>query len=246
MPRDIDFYGQDVTDEQVAIDTAEVIDSTTYYTGFLDEIAANSILGIVNPDYGIYTAASGGGTRFLVKQVDILPTDSDPGTGSPPDLAIDIRSGKLYSTVSQTVYATYLGHGSVPRASSAAAAASGYIIDIPIVGLVGSSNVDVHIEKPYEALRLTKYQIINPPQGGMVPSGGATLHARNWSALDGDGTDDTAVMTISGGTRNSDWQDLQVTPGTDPLIVPTSKKLVLNVQTANIANLLVRLRHEPA
>lgn len=99
-----DRYGADITDEAIACTESVTINATTYYRGRAAQLAALSVLGSTSPTYGVWTAASMGGTRLTVVAAPGVPASSS-------EIAWDCVAGWLYSTISRTVYGRYRAHG---------------------------------------------------------------------------------------------------------------------------------------
>lgn len=233
------LQGAAIVDEAVACTTSATFDATPYYVGRLAQMPALSILGISDPDYGAWTATSKGGTRFLVALRPGLPSDSDSGTGSPPDLVVEPATGLVVSTISQTVYFRYLAFGTFNL--GAVAAAAPYVVQATIFGVLENGVSQDHWRsKWHENLRITKAEIVAPWTGGMPPaSGTATLHVRNYKSSDS--ADESRDVTIDAGDASGGWQTLS-----SPLVVTTSQDLVIHGDGKDSSNLIVNLLHEPA
>lgn len=241
MPRDYDPQGLEILDEAVACTTSVIINATTYYKGRLAELPERSLLGISDPDYGAWTAVSKGGTRFLNIQFSAVPTDSNPGTGSPPDLAVDTLTGEVYSTVSQTVYFRYVGHGStILAADLGAGAASSFVIPIHIPAVLpDGSAVDHVVMRWHSDLRITKALIVAPITGGYPPNASMTLRLRNYASADT--PDQSRDMAMSAGNDHSGWLTLS-----SPITITTTQDLVINGDGQDAENLTIYLLHEDA
>lgn len=240
MPRDYDPQGTAITDEAVACDTSVTINATTYYKGLLAEVPGQSLLGISDPDYGVWTAASKGGTRFEIVQFPVVPAESDPGSASPPDLAVDLAAGVLYSTDNRSVYVRYVGHGSPIRAADlGGGAASSYDIKLPTIeGMLDDGDERDHLRlKWHSNLRITKAMIVAPVTGGM--SATLTLRLRNY--ISSDTPDQSRDIAMSAGTDNTGWLTLS-----SPIEITTSQDLVINGDGKNAQNLSIYLLHEAA
>lgn len=238
MP-DFNVSGAAVTDEAVACTESVTINSTTYYRGKLDQMPGLAVLGNTDPDYGAWSATSKGGTRFLVVERPGLPEDSDTGTGSPPDLALDIASGLVYSTTSQTVYFRYLGFGDFLVNETAADQKEVITIHIPGV-LPSGSSPDHYYGRWHKDLRITKAEIVIPGTGGMGANANTTLYLRDYDLADGVGNQRNITLNSSV-TTSTGWQTLS-----SPLEITTAGKFVINGDGKNAANLIINLLHEPA
>lgn len=226
--------GADVTDEAIACTTSRVIDSTTYYVGRIAQVPAASILGSSDPDYGIWTAVSKGGNRFTVI-ADAVPSDSSGGS---PDIVIDVSTGEVFSTISQTVYARYVGHGTYNAGSSSSS--SGYMIPLNIPGTMPDGSTTDHITvEPPEDWRITKYNIVVPIQGGQQPSGAITLSLRN--ATGGGGSAATDTLDLGTGVNESGWTTLST-----PFAITTSQAATIRGDGKGAQGIQVLLWHEPA
>lgn len=93
--------GADITDESIACATEYVYGGTTYYLGYMEEM---SNLSITDPlsSYGVYSAISGGGTKYTITESTIPAGDT---------ILFDVSAGALVSASSRTVYANYKGFG---------------------------------------------------------------------------------------------------------------------------------------
>lgn len=243
MPTVYNGQGEDVIDEVVALTTSITIGATTYYEGRLEQWHAPSVYGSTDPDYGAWSAASKGGTRFRVNELAdaAVPTDSDTGTGSPPDLTLDPASGVMRSTVSQSVYVRYVGLGEhVVASAPAAASAFPYVIAMPIPAILPTGvELDHYIEAVAADVRLTHYQIIAPPTGGLGPAGtDATLKLRDY--LDG-GSGESRDIVLGVGDTHTGWVALS-----SPLEVSAGGLLVIHGDGKDSENIVVKVRHVPA
>lgn len=240
MPEIYNGQGEDVIDELVAITTAVTVGGSPVYEGRLEQWHVGNVYGMTDPDYGIWTDPSKAGTRFQVNELggDVPPTDSDPGSGSPPDLTLDPASGIVRSTISQSVRARYIGLGKHVLAASAAAGEAPRTLDLPIKGGMKSGTTkDHYIEEMVEDVRLTKYQIV-VPTGSMGPSATATLRLRDY--LDG-GSGESRDMTLNAGVSHTGWQAIS-----PPLEIAAGSLLVVNGDGKNAQAPVIKVYHEPA
>lgn len=94
--------GHDVTDEKVVCSLPVVIGETTYYAGYLQELAGEQFIGLLSDEYGAWTAVDQGGDRFLVVQGGVPGAD---------DACVDRTTGRVLCTVeNQTLYFRYVGY----------------------------------------------------------------------------------------------------------------------------------------
>ena len=114
--KDFSVSGEDRTDERVACTEAIVINSTTYYRGYLSYIGNRNIAGNTSATYGVWTAASKDGDRL-----NVLISGPPSGATEPTDvntISYDPQNGMAYTTTSRTVYFRYRGHGPLVHANS--------------------------------------------------------------------------------------------------------------------------------
>lgn len=103
------------SDEKIQCTESITINAVEYFRGYLSYLPNKSIGGNSDPDYGIWTAASKGGSRVNVLTGFVSGQTGSGGlpTSDPGEIAVDVQNGQVYSLSSRTVYAYYLGHGPV-------------------------------------------------------------------------------------------------------------------------------------
>ncbi len=187
---------QTVTDELVRCIHEETVGVTTYYVGFIERMFSASMIGITG-SFGAWSAVSGGGTRFRVDSGTGVPTNSNIATGSPPDLVVDFTSGRVWSTVAQTVYFTYEAYGSYqPRE----------IWECILSRLMPTSTTaDWYLRPINETTRVRKYAIAIPESGTLA---GDTLSMTMRNAAGGGGSAHGEAITLAAATRTKVWTTL--------------------------------------
>ena len=91
--------GTVVTDKPIYLNKAVTYGGQSLYLGRIAALPAQSVVGTASATYGLWSAVTQGGQRKKVI-VSGLP-------GSSAEVLWDLQSGRLYSTISRTVYARF-------------------------------------------------------------------------------------------------------------------------------------------
>lgn len=160
MFKEFSAPGVAITDEISRCNEAVTINGTTFYRGYLANTCNQNIYGSDSPSYGVYSAASQGGTRYFV-QIAGYPVSNQ--------VSIDTKNGWVWSTTQATYYATYLAHQPIIHHPN------GVSIDIPYVLTAGQSITIARLKFPYFA----KFGYADINVEGGLPSSNATITVSN-------------------------------------------------------------------
>lgn len=232
--------GAAITDEAVACTESITVNGSALYRGQLAEMPGRAVLGNTDPTYMIRSAAGGGGTRFLVLEFDADPADSDPGVASPPDVALDLTSGFIYSTISQTVYVTYLAHGTFITEPASGSNTEPVVVKLDIPFLMPSGTTTDHvITSWHETVKFTDYCLWMPSTGGIAPTANMSLSLRN--ATGGGGSAAVNTLDLTAGSKHSGWNSLGGT-----FTITSAQNIVIRGDGKNAQGLQIWLKHDPS
>lgn len=200
--------GTAVTDEKIVCDESEVIDTITYYKGYLNYICNDNVEGNTSATYGVWTATSKGGTRKEVL-VGGLPASTD-------QVAIDTETGVMYAYASCTLYVRYLAHGPIRRG------VSGGVFPIPYLLTDGEAMTLVQYAPAY----FQRIAYVEAYIYGDAPTSNTTITLKNAAT----GGDEETIVITSGDTTPGPYEL------TDPLKITTSQSLYVTVDDGNDIN----------
>jgi hypothetical protein len=158
--------GVAITDEVVICNQAIIINSVTYYCGYLNYTCNNNIQGNTSSNYGVWSIAGTFdglhlGTRYNV--MASYPISGMPGNSSA--ISIDTRNGLVYATSACVVYVCYLAHDVIRYNANM------LTVDVPYTLTAG--NALTIAKRTFNDFRKFGYVQIN--QEGGLPSQSWTL-----------------------------------------------------------------------
>lgn len=209
--------GTAVTDKPVYLTKAVTLGGQSLYMGRVSGLAAHSVTGTSSATYGLWANPAKVGTRFRVVTTGV--------PGSSADVLWDLQSGRLYSTVSRTVYARYYKYADLMNEGRV------YEINIPFM-LTGTVGDVTRRNCPWD-VKWGEYSIA---VDGNRPTG--TLSLGVYKVTGGTGTH--ATLTL-GGTARTTTGFTTISGG---LSMDTADKIVIRNSTSNsgFSGLTITLR----
>lgn len=133
--KELNPVGVTITDEIVRCNESVTINGSTYFKGYLNNVANENIYGSDSLSFGAYSAASKGGTRYFVL-IAGYPVNNT-------QISIDCKNGWVFSKTSSTYYVTYLAHEPVKHNIN------NILIDVPCVLTAGKSMTIEQVKFPW-------------------------------------------------------------------------------------------------
>ena len=171
--------GTAVTDEAIVFSSTATINGVSYYMGRVAGLAAPSVAGNTSGSYGVWSGTLLGGQRKEVLLSGV--------PGSTAEVLWDLQSGRVYSTASTTRYARYFKYADLLN--------EGRIYQISIPFMVGTTGVDLYVDRCPWKIEVGEYQI--SCQGNRPTSATLTLQLRTATAGAGTGATLTLGSTES-------------------------------------------------
>lgn len=199
--------GTVVTDKPVYLNKSVTLGGQSLYMGRVSGLAAHSVVGTAQTTYGLWSAAGKFGTRYRVITTGV--------PGSSADVLWDLQSGRLYSTVTRTLYARYFKYADLMNEGRI------YQINIPFM-LTGTAADVTRQNCPWD-VKWGEYSIA---VDGNRPTG--TLSLGVYKVTGGTGTH--ATITLGSGTAKTTAGFLSISGG---LSMDTADKIVVRNATGN-------------
>lgn len=211
--------GTVVTDETIGITEAVTLSGNALYMGRVRGLAAQSVLDSTQTTYGVWAGASKAGQRYTVISSGI--------PGSTIEVLWDLQSGRVYRSVSSTLYTRYLKYADLNNEGRI------YQISIPfsLVGTVSDIYVDI---SPWK-IRFGEYMIAID---GNRPTGTLNLAVRTGTG----GAGSYATITLA--STESRYSATFKALGTSGLEFGYNTPLVIRGAGSNYSNIKVTLREK--